>query len=433
MHLHVIAEGAYLPATELSAAWHKITGDSFVVDVRSLKSGKDAAYYVSKYVTKGTSVAVWHNIDTAQEWVTATKGVRICSTYGDWRGTAPDRNTKDGGRLGGRRSARQIDRSIAIRGGFCVSPAHIAAPAGRSRLRRPHSAMRACVSAHHKPGKLLLTTTNRDRDPSSCSPEIDGPRQTTLNVATPGAADGKQRQAANHSRRRPHGRLLIGNERGSAADTGRAGRCAPAVGAGAPNPRENAVTGRWPDGVWSGCAGRHGWRRHPRSAPLRSGCSPAAPWPACPPPPAAGSDRPRPIYACGVPHRSRGRGAAAAFLPPPPEVKEKEKPADGGQGRRRTNATIRRHSSAVSIARPRNADSRQNLLAAAPKGSGLPKGRQFSPHRKHSLPVTRIHRSKMGRNQTTERKPNTPQNAEITRNTSQRNSRRVDRPRQTIE
>lgn len=38
---------------QLSALWHEITGDSWVVDVRPVLSSKDDASYVTKYVTKG--------------------------------------------------------------------------------------------------------------------------------------------------------------------------------------------------------------------------------------------------------------------------------------------------------------------------------------------------------------------------------------------
>ena len=85
-HLHIVSEGDYLSQDQLSSAWHAITGDSKIVDVRALRSGKDAAHYVAKYVSKGTVDAVWSDPDAAQEWVLATKGLRSCATYGTWRG-----------------------------------------------------------------------------------------------------------------------------------------------------------------------------------------------------------------------------------------------------------------------------------------------------------------------------------------------------------
>lgn len=85
-HLHIISEGDFLLQSQLAELWHAITGDSWIVDIRPLKTGKDAAHYVAKYVSKGTNDAVWHNTNAAQEWVTAMKGVRSCATFGAWRG-----------------------------------------------------------------------------------------------------------------------------------------------------------------------------------------------------------------------------------------------------------------------------------------------------------------------------------------------------------
>lgn len=85
-HLHVICQGGYLCKETLSAAWHRATGDSFIVDIRRLDARKDAAYYVAKYVTKGTNDDVWDHADAAAEFITATRGLRTCATFGCWRG-----------------------------------------------------------------------------------------------------------------------------------------------------------------------------------------------------------------------------------------------------------------------------------------------------------------------------------------------------------
>jgi hypothetical protein len=87
-HLHIISQGIYLDKRDLVHEWHTCTGDSFVADIRVIADAKSAAYYVGKYVTKGTNDAVWDDPSAAQEWLTATKGVRTCSTFGKWRGFA---------------------------------------------------------------------------------------------------------------------------------------------------------------------------------------------------------------------------------------------------------------------------------------------------------------------------------------------------------
>lgn len=85
-HLHIISEGTYLNTYTLSQLWKDITGDSHVVDIRLISSDKDVAYYVGKYVTKGTNNEVWQDPKVAAEWVKAVKGVRMCATFGTWRG-----------------------------------------------------------------------------------------------------------------------------------------------------------------------------------------------------------------------------------------------------------------------------------------------------------------------------------------------------------
>lgn len=85
-HFHIVAEGFFLHHRDLRTEWYKITGDSFRVDIRALDSARDAAWYVGKYVSKGTNNEVWYNEHTAKEWVTAMQGKRTCATYGTWRG-----------------------------------------------------------------------------------------------------------------------------------------------------------------------------------------------------------------------------------------------------------------------------------------------------------------------------------------------------------
>lgn len=85
-HLHIISEGTALDQYVLSDLWYRCTGDSFIVDIRIISADKDVAYYVGKYVTKGTNDDVWSDPLRAAEWVKAVKGVRMCATFGTWRG-----------------------------------------------------------------------------------------------------------------------------------------------------------------------------------------------------------------------------------------------------------------------------------------------------------------------------------------------------------
>lgn len=96
-HLHVIAEGSFIDQRSLSAAWHSATGDSQIVDIRQLSSEKDAAHYVAKYMSKGTNNEVWQNEEAASEWISATKGTRMCATFGTWRGFGLLQRSKEKG------------------------------------------------------------------------------------------------------------------------------------------------------------------------------------------------------------------------------------------------------------------------------------------------------------------------------------------------
>jgi hypothetical protein len=87
-HLHIISEGSWCDAAALSAAWLKITGDSFAVDIRQLHDAKGAAFYLGKYVKKGSNNEIWDDESARNEWLTATKGVRTAATFGSWRGFA---------------------------------------------------------------------------------------------------------------------------------------------------------------------------------------------------------------------------------------------------------------------------------------------------------------------------------------------------------
>lgn len=85
-HLHIISEGHFLKQSELANEWMRLTNGSFRADVRMIRGHKDAANYVAKYVGKGVPPEIWSDVNAAQEWVTATRGLRTCATFGTWRG-----------------------------------------------------------------------------------------------------------------------------------------------------------------------------------------------------------------------------------------------------------------------------------------------------------------------------------------------------------
>lgn len=88
VHLHALVHGKYLDQTALKNAWHRITGDSFIVDVRAVRDANNAADYTAKYATKGFDGSVTESVPVLVEAVRALAGKRLITTFGDWRGFA---------------------------------------------------------------------------------------------------------------------------------------------------------------------------------------------------------------------------------------------------------------------------------------------------------------------------------------------------------
>ena len=85
-HYHIICEAKYVPQDKLSAAWHKITGDSFIVDVRRVGAITGAVQYITKYITKAADQAIVNSPKHLAEAIIAFTGRRLVSTFGTWRG-----------------------------------------------------------------------------------------------------------------------------------------------------------------------------------------------------------------------------------------------------------------------------------------------------------------------------------------------------------
>lgn len=85
-HLHILTEGIWMHQGELSDEWYRITGGSHEVKIAKLKKGKDAAWYLCKYVSKCVNDEVWEDPLRAKEFVSSMKGRRMCATFGCWRG-----------------------------------------------------------------------------------------------------------------------------------------------------------------------------------------------------------------------------------------------------------------------------------------------------------------------------------------------------------
>lgn len=77
VHLHVVANGRYIPRADLSAEWLACTGDSMVIDIRRIDTSPEAARYVAKYAGKGLDTGTYQNPDALNEAVDALKNAKL--------------------------------------------------------------------------------------------------------------------------------------------------------------------------------------------------------------------------------------------------------------------------------------------------------------------------------------------------------------------
>lgn len=84
-HLHCIIEGRYIAQQTLVKLWKQITGDSYIVDIRLIRSQDGIARYVTKYVTKPVDANLMRMENKLVEAMEALKGRKIAATFGSWR------------------------------------------------------------------------------------------------------------------------------------------------------------------------------------------------------------------------------------------------------------------------------------------------------------------------------------------------------------
>jgi hypothetical protein len=96
-HTHMIVLAASEPSQEaLSAEWHRITGDSFIVDCRPITRGESGDYSegfmeVFKYAVKFSDLSLEDNWHAAQ----VLKGKRLLNSFGLFRGVQVPDNLLD--------------------------------------------------------------------------------------------------------------------------------------------------------------------------------------------------------------------------------------------------------------------------------------------------------------------------------------------------
>lgn len=71
-HVHIVADTSYIPQRTISELWKTITGDSFIVDIRAVRSRSGSARYLSKYLSKSLSSALdparFRGFHVVQSW-----------------------------------------------------------------------------------------------------------------------------------------------------------------------------------------------------------------------------------------------------------------------------------------------------------------------------------------------------------------------------
>lgn len=84
-HLHIVADGDFLAQARLAAVWLQITGDSQIVDIRAIRSRRDVALYVTKYISKPQDLHGWPPTAIC-EYARDMAGVRAVHTFGKHHG-----------------------------------------------------------------------------------------------------------------------------------------------------------------------------------------------------------------------------------------------------------------------------------------------------------------------------------------------------------
>jgi len=83
-HLHVLLDGKYIDQRTLRELWLRITGDSFVLDVRLIRDVGQVTDYITKYATKPLPARIIDKPYLLEEAIDALQGRKLCYTFGTW-------------------------------------------------------------------------------------------------------------------------------------------------------------------------------------------------------------------------------------------------------------------------------------------------------------------------------------------------------------
>ncbi len=78
IHYHLLYDGSYIPQDFLSKAWGRITGGSFIVDIRVVRHIHQGLTYLAKYINKVPDMSAAKTVN----FLIASKNVRVVQTFG---------------------------------------------------------------------------------------------------------------------------------------------------------------------------------------------------------------------------------------------------------------------------------------------------------------------------------------------------------------
>lgn len=83
-HLHILAQGKFIPQKELATAWQQASAGSYVVDIRAVDESQGSVKELTKYAGKCPPLELEENAEElAIEYYTATKGRRMVLPFGN--------------------------------------------------------------------------------------------------------------------------------------------------------------------------------------------------------------------------------------------------------------------------------------------------------------------------------------------------------------
>lgn len=94
VHLHLLLDGKYVPQPLIKEAWRRITGDSYIVDIRFVHDRRSAARYLAKYVQKQTDFNSWPP-SRIREYARGVYNVRSFGTFGSQHASTADRELRE--------------------------------------------------------------------------------------------------------------------------------------------------------------------------------------------------------------------------------------------------------------------------------------------------------------------------------------------------